>query len=387
MTHQDQPAAIDEVMELLAEHGSDGLAQAIGVLRDELMERERTQALGAAPHRRSEARKGSANGSKPQTRHTPMGPIAVRVPQARGLDSYASALERGVRSERASKPAVAERDGPGVSTGKGAAIAERPRGSEVTGSQVSRAAGALDEGPEGWRGRPPGETPYPIPDARDEEVRLGGSIASCAVLTAIGIDPEGRRSIPGVGVSMAEAEVHWRGFPASLQARGPHGVEMPTGDAHAGREQALAARLTGVPRRRGQSPPAEDAPAYVPRPSLPPEVAAGPRAVFDAPDRGEAERRLGLAAKRCRAVAPKPAEWPEQDVPEGLTILTLPPGRRRRLRTSDMPERLNEEVSRRTQVAGLSPNEGSVLRLVSAVAMGISEGWETGRRRMAMGPG
>ncbi|QDV36445.1 Transposase, Mutator family [Tautonia plasticadhaerens] len=132
MTHQDQPAAIDEVMELLAEHGSDGLAQAIGVLRDELMKRERTQALGAAPHRRSEARKGSANGSKPETRHTPMGPIAVRVPQARGLDPYASALERGVRSERASKPAVAERDGPGVSTGKGAAIAERPRGSEVT---------------------------------------------------------------------------------------------------------------------------------------------------------------------------------------------------------------------------------------------------------------
>ena len=118
-----------------------------------------------------------------------------------------------------------------------------------------------------------------------------------------------------------------------------------------------------------------------------PEVTASLRAIFDAPDRAEAERQLDLAAKKYRSKAPTLAEWLEQDVPEGLTIFTLPVGHRRRLRTSNMLERLNEEVNRRTQVAGLFPNEGSVLRLVSAVLMEISEDWETGRRYLTMGPG
>jgi transposase-like protein len=387
MTHHDQPTAIDEIMELLAEHGFDGMAQAIGVLLDEVMRLERAQALGAGPYQRSEARRGYANGFKPKTLRTRMGPIAVRVPQTRGIDFYPSALEKGVRSERALKLAVAEMYVQGVSTRKVAAITEKLCGLEVTSSQVSRAAEALDEELEKWRGRPLGETPYLILDARYEKVRLGGSIVSCALLTAIGIDPEGRRSILGVSVSMSEAEVHWREFLASLQARGLHGVRMVTSDAHAGLKQALAARLTGVPWQRCQSHLAKNALAYVPKPSMQPEVTAGLRAAFDAPDRSEAERQLDLAVKKYRAVAPKLAEWLEQNVPEGLAIFTLPPGHRRRLRTSNMLERLNEEVNRRTQVAGLFPNEGSVLRLVSAVLMEISEDWETGRRYLTMGPG
>ncbi|QDV36238.1 IS256 family transposase [Tautonia plasticadhaerens] len=387
MTHHDQPTALGEILELLAEHGFDGMAQAIGVLLDEVMKRERTHALGAAPYQRSEHRNGYANGFKPKTLHTRMGPVTVRVPQTRGIDFYPSALEKGVRSERALKLAVAEMYVQGVSTRKVAAITEKLCGLEVTSGQVSRAAAALDEELQKWRSRPLGETPYLILDARYEKVRLGGSIVSCAVLVAIGIDPQGRRSILGVSVSMSEAEVHWREFLASLQARGLHGVKMVTSDAHAGLKEALAARLTGVPWQRCQFHLQKNALAYVPKPSMQPEVTAGLRAVFDAPDRSEADRQLDLAVKKYRAVAPRLAEWLEQNVPEGLTIFTLPSGHRRRLRTSNMPERLNEEVSRRTQVAGLFPNEGSALRLVSAVLMEISEDWETGRRYLTMGPG
>ena len=118
-----------------------------------------------------------------------------------------------------------------------------------------------------------------------------------------------------------------------------------------------------------------------------PEVTASPRAVFDAPDRSEAQRQLDLAVKRYRAEAPRLAEWLEANVPEGLTVFGLTPGHRRRLRTSNMLERLNEEVNRRAQVAGLFPNEGSVLRLVSAVLMEISEDWEAGRKYLTMGSG
>jgi putative transposase len=386
MTHPMQATALDEITELLAEHGFDGLASAVTVLLNEVMKIERAHALGAGPYQRSEHRKGHANGFKPRTLHTRLGPLTVRVPQARGVEFYPSALEKGVRSERALKLAVAEMYVQGVSTRKVAAITEKLCGLEVTGAQVSRAAEALDEELERWRGRPLGETPYLILDARYEHVRHGGQVVSCAVLVAIGIDTQGKRSILGVSVSLSEAEVHWRDFLASLAGRGLHGVKLVVADAHAGLKQALKARLTGVPWQRCQFHLAKNALAYVPRPSMQREVTASIRAVFDAPDRAEAERQLEIAVKKYRATAPKLAEWLEADVPEGLSVFALPPSHRRRLRTINMLERLNKELKRRTRVAGLFPNEASALRLVSAVAMEISEDWETGRKYLTMEP-
>jgi transposase-like protein len=162
MAHQMQATALDEITELLAEHGFDGLAQAFTVLLNEVMKLERSAALGAGPYQRTDERKGHANGYKPRTIHTRIGPLTVDVPQARGVDFYPSALEKGVRSERALKLAVAEMYVQGVSTRKVAAITEKLCGLEVTTAQVSRAAEALDAELQEWRSRPLGETPYLI---------------------------------------------------------------------------------------------------------------------------------------------------------------------------------------------------------------------------------
>jgi putative transposase len=386
MTHQDQTTALDQITELLAENGFDGLASAVTVLLNEVMKLERSHVLGAGPYQRAEGRTGHANGFKPKTLHTRIGPLAVQVPQTRGVAFYPSALEKGVRSERALKLAVAEMYVQGVSTRKVAAVTEQLCGLEVTSGQVSRAAAVLDDELREWRDRPLGETPYLILDARYEKVRHGGQVVSCAVLVAIGIDPEGRRSIPGTAVSLSEAEVHWRDFLAGLQARGLHGVRPIVSDAHAGLKPALDARLSGVPWQRCQFHLMKNALAFLPKPSLRPQVVASLRAVFDAPDRPEAERQLDLAVKKYRTSAPKLAEWLEQNVPQGLAVFALPVGHRRRLRTSNMLERLNEEIKRRTRVAGLFPNEASALRLVSAVLMEISEDWETGRKYLTMEP-
>ncbi len=168
------------------------------------------------------------------------GRLTVAVPQAQGVGFYPSALEEGIRSERALTLAVAEMYVQGVSTRKVAAITETLCGLEVTSSQVSRAAQALDAELEQWRDRPLGETPYLILDARYENVRHGGQVRSCAVLVAIGIDPQGKRSILGVSVSLSEAEPHWRDFLGSLHSRGLHGVKLVVrGDAHAGLCQRL----------------------------------------------------------------------------------------------------------------------------------------------------
>ena len=140
----------------------------------------------------------NANGFKPKTVQTRVGALTLAVPQARGVEFYPSALEKGLRSERALKLAVAEMYVQGVSTRKVAAVTEKLCGLEVTTAQVSRAAQALDAELEKWRTRPIGETPYLILDARYEKVRHGGQVRSCAVLVAIGIDPEGKRSVLGV---------------------------------------------------------------------------------------------------------------------------------------------------------------------------------------------
>ena len=216
--------------------------------------------------------------------------------------------------------------------------------------------------------------PYLILDARYEKVRHGGSVVSCAVLVAIGIDAQGHRSILGTSVSLSEAEPHWRDFLASLQGRGLHGVRMIASDAHAGLKEALRARFPAVPWQRCQFHLAQNAMAYVPKVAMRKEVGAGLRAVFDAPDRAEAERQLDLAVKKYRTTAPKLAEWMEANVPEGLTAFALPSSHRRRLRTTNMLERINREIKRRTRVATLFPNEASALRLVSAVLDGDQRG-------------
>jgi len=353
------------------------MAEAVRIMLNEAMRIERCQVLQADPYERTERRRGQANGFKDKTVETRLGALALQVPQTRGVEFYPSALEKGVRSERALKLAVAEMYVQGVSTRKVTEVMQRLCGLEVSSTQVSRAAKLLDEELTAWRQRPIGEVPYLVLDARYEKVRHGGSVVSCAVLIAVGIAPDGHRLLLGVSVSLSEAEVHWREFMGSLQDRGLHGVQMVVSDDHVGLKAAREARFAGVPWQRCQFHLHQNALHYVPRITMRKEVAADLRAIFDAPDRGEADRRLELAVRKYEKTAPKLAGWMSANVPEGLTVFLLPPEHRRRLRTSNLLERLNKEIKRRTRVATLFPNEAALLRLVSAVLMEISEEWET----------
>lgn len=377
MAHQADSNVIEDVVQLLQEEGFAGMGEAFRLLLNEAMRIERSQALGAGPYERSPQRAGHANGYKPKTVNTRLGPLALEVPQTRGVEFYPSSLEKGVRSERALKVAIAEMYVHGVSTRKVTEVMQRMCGLEVSSTQVSRAAQLLDEELEAWRGRPLGEIPFLLLDARYEKIRHGGSVVSCAVLLAVGINPQGRRTLLGVSVSLSEAEVHWRDFLASLQARGLHGVELVVSDDHAGLRAAREARFAGVKWQRCQFHLQQNAGHYVPKLSLRPQVAADLRAIFDAPDRAEADRRLQLAVARYEKSAPKLCSWMSANVPEALTVFAFPATLRRRLRTSNLMERLSKEIKRRTRVATLFPNEASLLRLVSAVLIEISEQWET----------
>jgi putative transposase len=384
MTHPPDVTVLEDVMELVMEHGVESMGEAFRTLLNLAMRLERDQVLGAKPYERSGDRRGYANGYKAKTVATRTGPITLAVPQTRDVPFYPSALEKGVRSERALKLAIAEMYIQGVSTRKVTQVVEELCGLEVTSTQVSRAAAELDEKLIAWRERPLGAMPYVILDARYEKVRHGGTVVSCALLTAIGIQPDGKRVILGTSVSLTEAEVHWREFLESLKRRGLCDVRLIVSDAHSGLGSAREAVFAGVPWQRCQFHLIQDAMAYVPKQGIRSEVAQGLRTVFNAADMEESQRRLDAMVARYQDTAPRLSSWLGEAIPEGLTVLTVPVAHQRRLRTTNCLERIHRELKRRTRVATMFPNEASLLRLVSAVLSEISDEWETARMYLDM---
>jgi transposase-like protein len=380
MTHRNENTELNSAAQQLADHGLEGLPEAFRLLLDHAMKLERSKVLQAQPHERTASRQGYANGFKPKTVATRMGDICFAVPQVRGdVTFYPSALEKGLRSERALKLAIAEMYVQGVSTRKVTAVLEELCGLEVTSAQVSRATAELDQELAKWRNRPLGSFAYLIVDARYEKVRLDGVVRSCAVLIALGIDAAGQRSVLGVSARLSEAEVHWREFLASLQARGLHGLRFIVSDDHAGLRAALTARFAGVPWQRCQFHLQQNAMAFVPKIHLRAEVAADLRTVFNAADLPEAQRRLKTVVEKYQASAPNLSGWLETNVPESLAVFALPEAQRKKLRTTNSLERLNKEIKRRTRVATLFPNEKSLERLVTALLSEVSDEWETGK--------
>ncbi len=208
MTRHPDCTLSDNLIELLTEQGLDALPELIRIIINTAMQAERQSYLHAAPYERTAERRGYANGFKPKTLTTRVGPVTFDVPQVRDGNFYPSALEKGLRSERALTLALAEMYVQGVSTRKVAAITEQLCGMERSSMQVSRAAAQLDEVLERWRTRPLGETPYLYLDARYEKVRIDGQVRDAAVLLAMGVTNDGKRTLLGSSVSVSEQEVH-----------------------------------------------------------------------------------------------------------------------------------------------------------------------------------
>jgi putative transposase len=379
MTYQSDCTLSPALLEQLAAEGLDALPDLIRIIINTAMQAERQTYLKAAPYERSPARQGYANGYKPKTVTTRVGDITLAVPQVRDGSFYPQALERGLRSERALTLALAEMYVQGVSTRKVAAITEQLCGTSISSTQVSRAAAHLDAVLEAWRMRPLGVFPSLYLDARYEKVRQDGQVRDAAVLIASGVDTRGKRQILGISVALSEHEVHWRTFLQTLVARGLRGVQLVISDAHAGLQAARTAVLGGVPWQRCQFHLQQNASAYVPRHDLKTSVAADIRAVFNAANRSEADALLAKTVQKYAKTVPRLASWMETNLREGLTVFAFPAAHRRLLRTTNGLERVNQEIRRRTRVVGIFPNEASCLRLVSAIAMEISEEWEAGK--------
>jgi putative transposase len=375
---------IEEIVKELIGHGTEGLKPVLELIMNAAMKIEREQFLGATSHERSEERKGYANGYKPKELHTRMGSLDLRIPQVRGLGFYPQSLEKGSRSEKALKLAIAQMYLEGVSTRRVQDITEKLCGYEVSSTQVSLLTQELDGQFEQFCNRPLGQIGYLIIDAIYLKIRHSGSVIDMAVLLGYGVNSEGKREIVGASASLSEAEVHWRDFFKNLQSRGMNGLQLIISDDHAGLQNARKAVFPSVPWQRCQFHLAQNAQSYAPKKGMRREIAEVVREIFNSPTLEMALEMKRRAIESYQKRAPEFAKWLEENIDEGLTIYQFPKEHWKKIRTSNGIERMNKEIKRRTRVAVLFPNKESALRLVTGVIIEIHEEWITGKQYLDM---
>jgi len=388
MDEQNHTTQQDPLINLLFNDGlQNALPRIAEILMNAAMLLERETHIGAAPYQRGVERNGYANGFKSRTFQTGIGVLKLSVPQVRESDSVfsSSLLEKGSRSDRALKSAIATMYVEGVSTRRVTKIMEELCGFEVSSGQVSKLNKQLDLEFEKWRTRPLPSIVYMTLDATYHKVRIDGVVRDCATLTAYGICcDDGKRIILGVSCALSEAEVHWRVFLNGIKERGIGIPSLVTSDAHGGLKAALKAALNGTPWQRCQFHLQQNAQEYVTKQHLKGKVAADIRVIFNADDRAHAEERLKDFVKTYSETQPKLAAWAEENLPDGFTVFAFPEAHRKRLRTSNACENVNSQIKRRTRVVGLFPSEESLLRLVTGVLIEISETWETGKAYLSL---
>jgi transposase-like protein len=357
-----------------------------GVLQ-ELLEAQMSEHIGAAPYERTEKRTGQRNGYKPRTLRTRVGTLNLLVPQDREGRFSTRLFSRYQRNEKALVLALMEMYVEGISTRKVKDVTEELCGTSFSKSLVSSLATRLDAELETWRSRPLEAEGYPylFVDARYEKVRVGHRIVSQGVLVVSGVrQTDGMREILAVEVEDTESEATYHELFRSLKERGLSGVDLVVSDDHQGLKSAVSRHFQGASHQRCQVHYMRNLLGMVGHAKRK-ELGADLRAIFAAPDREQALRIASSVAHKWRGKGhEKVSEHIEEHIEECLTCLAFPESHRRRIRTTNGLERLNQEIKRRTRVVRIFPNRQSCLRLVSALAVEFSEEWVTGRRYLDM---
>jgi putative transposase len=351
----------------------------------EVLETEMTEHVGAAPHERTAERKGHRNGYKPRTLRTRVGTLNLLVPQDREGTFSTKLFSRYQRNEKALVLALMEMYVEGVSTRKVKDITEELCGTSFSKSLISSLAGSLDSELQAWRVRRLEAKAYPylFVDARYEKARVDSRVVSQGVLVVSGVRDDGFREILAVEVADTESEATYQELFRSLKARGLCGVELGVSDDHRGLRAAVERHFQGASWQRCQVHYARNLLGMVGH-TRRKELSEGLRGVFAAPSREVALRLASEMAARWRMSHPRVAEHLEEQIEECLSCLAFPESHRRRIRTTNGLERLNEEIKRRTRVVRIFPNREACLRLVTALAVEQSEEWLTGRRYLDM---
>jgi putative transposase len=373
--------------EIKAVLGSDKdfLKPIVRAVLQEVLEGEMTEALGAAKGERVEGRLGYRCGYYSRSLITRVGKIELRVPQDRQGRFSTELFERYQRSEKALMAALAEMYIQGVSTRKVKAITEELIGHSFSASSVSAVVKKLDSELARFAHRRLSEPfPYLVLDARYEKVRSDSVIVSRAVLIAVGIDWEGRRQVLGVELANRESRASWREFLIGLKERGLSGVEFVVSDDHEGLKKAIAECLSGAAWQRCYVHFLRNAIEHLPR-KRDDDCLQELRWLYDRRQLREAKADIKAWIEKWQTRYSKLVSWVEDNIEETLTYYRLPWAHHRHMKSTNMLERFNEEIRRRTRVVRIFPNEASCLRLVRALAVEQHERWQEDQRYLNMG--
>jgi putative transposase len=385
MTPKKNIAGTSKLKELLLED-EDLLRGLMKQALEQVLEAEMSEALGAGKSERSDDRLGYRSGYYGRSLITRVGKLELRVPQDRQGRFRTEVFARYQRSEKALVHAVMEMYIQGVSTRKVKAITEELCGHEFSASTVSEMVQQLDEELDAFAHRQLSEEyPYLILDARYEKVRESGTVRSQAVLVAIGINREGRRCVLGVELASRESTTSWKDLLLGLRQRGLRGVEFVVSDDHAGLRRAIAEMLPEATWQRCYVHFLRNALDYLPRKGDD-DCLMELRWLYDRRDLEEARRDLAAWLGKWTARYPKLCLWVEENIDSTLSFYRLPREHHKHLKSTNMLERLMEELKRRTLVVRIFPNGESCLRLVRALAVEIHENWIEAIRYLNMEP-
>jgi putative transposase len=375
--------ALAEIKSLLSAD-KDFFKPLVRAVLQEVLEGEMTEALAAAKGERVEGRLGYRSGYYPRSLITRIGKIELRVPQDRQGRFSTELFERYQRSEKALMAGLAEMYIQGVSTRKVKAITEELIGHSFSASSISAVVKKLDGELARFAHRRLSETfPYLVLDARYDKVRIDSVIHSQAVLIAVGIDWEGRRQVLGVELANRESRSSWREFLLGLKERGLRGVEFVASDDHEGLKKAIAECLPAAAWQRCYVHFLRNAIDHLPR-KRDDDCLQELRWLYDRRQLKEAKADLRAWIDKWQARYAKLVAWVEDNIEETLTYYRLPLAHHRNMKSTNMLERFNEEIKRRTRVVRIFPNEASCLRLVRALAVEQHERWQEDHRYLNM---
>jgi putative transposase len=375
----------EELQQLLAED-RDLLQIIVEQAVQQILEAEMQEVLQAGKSERTETRLGYRAGYYHRTLVTRVGKIELRVPQDRQGRFRTEVFERYQRSEKALVAAMLEMYVQGVSTRKVKTITEELCGHEFSSSTISRIVQQLDTELEKFARRRL-EEPYPylVLDARYEKVREDGAVHSQAVLVAIGINWEGRRSVLAVELASRESVSSWKELLTSLRQRSLHGVEFVVSDDHAGLRRAIQEVLPEAVWQRCYVHFLRNALDYLPR-KADDDCLQELRWIYDRRDVQEARRDLAAWLTKWESRYPKLCAWVEENIEETLSFYRLPQQHHKNMKSTNMLERLMEEIKRRTLVVRIFPNAAACLRLVRALAVELDETWIEAMQYLNMEP-
>ena len=385
MTRKSSSKSVEELKVMLSQE-EDLLRPIVQIAVQEFLEAEMQEALGVGKGERSAERLGYRSGYYPRKLITRVGTLELRVPQDRQGRFSTEIFSRYQRSEKALVAALVEMYVQGVSTRKVKAISEELCGHEFSASTISELNTKLDGELERFaRQTLEAEYPYLIVDARYEKVRADGVIRSRAVLVAIGIDWEGRRRILGVELAHRESATSWREFLLGLKARGLRGVRLAISDDHQGLKRAIAEVIPETAWQRCYVHFLRNALDHLPR-KADDDCLTELRWLYDRRDAAEARLHLRAWLERWSAKYPKLCAWVEESIEETWTFYRSPREHHKHLKSTNLLERLNQELKRRTHVVRIFPNEASCLRLIRALACEQHEEWLDGPLYLDMQP-